>query len=120
MKKIVIIVCMTLIGCAEETPQIAGSNSCAASPIVGTWSGSIGGTPDTMVFRADCTGNNSVCGSSFTYPAIDSNSGTVTVNITANNGNASCLPIGLTSCVYAISGNVLSFDCGGGIFNYTR
>lgn len=114
---------VALAGCNEETgrsPQSDQPTACAGAVVKGVWTGDILGSADTLTFNEDCSGSSSYCGAQFTYPRVSANSGTATISVSATNDNQGCLPAGDASCGYTVSGDTLSFDCGGSVLVYTR
>jgi hypothetical protein len=114
---------MSLVGCNEDTertPQSDQPTACSGAIVKGTWTGDILGNVDTLTFNEDCSGSSSYCATQFNYPMVSANSGTATISVTATNNNQGCLPMGDASCGYTVSGDTLSFDCGGSVLVYTR
>lgn len=109
---------LLLAGCAQGGSSGGSAGSCASSVVLGTWDADA--SSDVMVFKADCTGTSSGCGSTFTYPPATATFGTATITVTSTSGGGGCLPLGATDCDYQISGALMQFDCGGGVLNYTK
>lgn len=96
----------------------ASSGACSGSPLVGAWK--TGDASETLTFTGSCAGTSLYCAGTFTYPNVSEGSGNVLVKMTSTNGNSGCLPLGETSCGYAISGTTMAFDCGAGAESYTK
>lgn len=92
--------------------QSAGA--CASSTMLGSWKGVVGGQNDTLIFSANCTYTDTLCQGTGTYPNISAMSGVGIITITSTNSGPSCLPVGQTACSFSISGNSISYNCGGG------
>jgi len=111
---------LTVLACtAATTISACGDSGKCAGDHVGKWDGTT--IADAIDFGGDCsfayTGVG--CTSSGTYDAAIEDSGTVAVQITASTGGA-CLPTGSYSCVYGVNSSLLSFNCGAGMFTYSR
>ncbi len=111
---------LILFSCGGSDDAANTAGSCQDSPFIGSWSGNIAEAPDTMIFQEDCTGESSHCGSVFTYPSTTNNQGTVKIEVSANNGNVNCLPVGETSCTYVVDDIALEFTCGGDVLSYSK
>jgi hypothetical protein len=120
MRTVIFGVLFVLAGCAGSGGGSSSGEACSGSPFVGSWTGSILSNPDTMVFTNSCAVTSTYCASTGTIPATTNSSGSVVVTVTSTNANSGCLPAGNTTCNYSISGNSLSFNCGGGVITYTK
>jgi hypothetical protein len=92
--------------------------ACSAHPLVGSWINE--NETDIYKFNGDCTGSSTYCESTFTYPNSTATSGSALFTVTSSNGAEGCLPIGQTTCAYAIEGTAFAADCGLGAIIYTK
>ena len=115
-------ICLSLvISCGSDSSETSSSKGeCQDSILQGSWSGLLAGNPDTLTFGANCSGSATYCNANFTYPNVTAGTGTVSLDVSSNNGGALCLPVGENACSYSVSGNTLSYNCGGGVLQYTK
>lgn len=109
-----------LASCGDDKGEGAETMACSSTSLLGTWNGTILGSPDVMTFNSNCNGTSTYCEATNTFPNVITNSGTVAVEVTSTNGNIGCLPLGSTSCLFTTDESTLTFNCGGETLTYTR
>ena len=112
-----VLVTAIILGCGDSVDD-AG----CASGAVGTWSGTT--QPDQIKISADGSFSYSGVGGcissgTFSCPDKTVTSGTMRVSINTSSGGL-CLPAGDYTCAFALNGNAMAYDCGGGTLQYQR
>lgn len=122
MKKVFLAIFTTVVlnscsngGGSDATTTVG---ACASSIVSGSWLNNNNG--DLLNFASNCSYTSSLCASTGTYPNVTASSGFVIVNVTSTNGSGGCLPLGQTSCSYAVSGNTMQYNCGGGVLTFIK
>lgn len=96
-----------------------GGGECGDAIVKGTWKLD-GDATQSVTFTDTCKFADVQCSATGTYPNVTATSGSVGITITSTNNSNSCLPVGATTCTYAIDGTSLDFNCGGGDRAYTK
>jgi hypothetical protein len=113
---------LVLVGAVVAGCGSSDDDSRCASGAVGTWSGTR--QADSITISADGSFRYSGVGgciSSGTFACPDKTitSGTMRVSINTSSGGL-CLPAGDYTCAFALNGNGMGYDCGGGSLQYQR
>lgn len=114
---------LLISACGSGSVSTAPTPPCQGAVVLGNWSGSVNGSPDTLNFNASCGGSSSYCQSQFSCPACTANapsSGTVLIEVLSSNGKPGCSPAGQYTYSYTVSGNQLTFGANGQSVTYTR
>lgn len=117
MKYVLLIFIFALASCkGSDSGSSSTSASCGDSAILGTYKYST----DTIVISSDCKITSTACQSTTTFNGATAASGYLTATVQSTNGASGCLGLGTFNCAYSLSGNSLSYNCGGGAITYTR
>jgi hypothetical protein len=116
MNPIYVLIFLVLTACAAPGSGSGGGSTCPADSIVGSWSGTVSGNPDTLVFNSNGSGTGSYCNSTFNYSVSGDQ---VTISVAGNAGGG-CWGTGTISCTWSSTSSSLFLDCSSTVSRYTK
>lgn len=113
---LIIILATSACGSEDKGSSSSSSNACAGSVVLGSWSGTTAGQPDTLTFGPDCRGSSTWCQSTFSYPNVTASPGEAKITYDKSNGQPGCATVKSKSvavdCTFSVSGSTLTTTCG--------
>lgn len=104
-----------LAGCSDD-------DSACGSKVVGSWTGTTVGDSITIESGGAFSyrgADGCVSKGSFSCPDASVTQGSMKVSVDSSSGGT-CLPAGDYSCQFALNGNAMAYNCGGGALQYKR